>query len=177
MVEYHGEFEKMKYQMEQLNPLFSEAYFVSSFIGSMRNDIAAAMRMFKPATMFEVAEQARELVLQAPRIGNYPPEILSSQPNIAYKTGPKIPPVHYSQPFLSPKPISSYNPKHNPNTQSSAVGQPKPTLPPLPPTSQNFSTIQRNPNTCFKCGAVAAEDKIEIDRKEVRIDCLEGERA
>lgn len=167
--------------MEQLNPLFSEAYFVSSFIGSMRNDIAAAMRMFKPATMFE----PHEPVTIRPKFFHHSPTLLT-------RLDPRYPPVHYNQPFLSPKPISSYNPRHNPNTHSSAVGQPKPTLPPLPPTSQNFSTIQRNPNTCFKCGdpyfpghrcatkqliAVAADDKIEIDREEVRIDCLEGERA
>lgn len=59
--------------MEQLNPLFSEAYFVSSFIGSMRNDIAAAMRMFKPATMFE----PHEPVTIRPKFFHHSPTLLT----------------------------------------------------------------------------------------------------
>lgn len=141
MVEYQGEFEKTKYQMEWLNPLFLKAYFVSNFIGRLKNEIAMAVRMFKPATVLEAVEQARlqELVLQAQQTGSDQPKVLSLQPNVVYKARPKTYPAH--QPILSPKPISSYNPKNNPNPQHSAVVQPKPVVTSLPPTSQNAPAV------------------------------------
>lgn len=137
MVEYQSEFEKIKYQMEQLNPLFSEAYFVSSFIGGMRNEVAAAVRTFKPATVIsQFAEQAK---LQAQRISSDRPRLPSFQSNTSYKAGPKLPIINYNQPILSPKPISSYSPKHNPHPQQSTAVQRKSTVAPLQLTSQNPS--------------------------------------
>lgn len=121
--------------------MFLKAYFVSNFIGKLKNEIAMAMRMFKPATVLEAVEQARlqELVLQAQQTGSDQPKVLSLQPNVVYKARPKTYTAH--QPILSPKPISSYNPKNNPNPQHSAVVQPKPVVTSLPPTSQNAPAV------------------------------------
>lgn len=91
MVEYQSEFEKMNYQMEQLNPLFLEAYFVSSFIGGLRNEIAAVVRIFKPATVLEAAEQARlqELELQAQRTSSDRPNFFHFSQTLLTRLDPK----------------------------------------------------------------------------------------
>jgi len=57
--EFLGKFEDLKAQMIIRNPALNEAYFLSSFIGALKEEIKFGVKMFKPVTLRAAIEQAR----------------------------------------------------------------------------------------------------------------------
>lgn len=132
-----------------------EVYFISNFIGGLRNDVA--VRMFKPMTVLHTKPNCSNCCYRPQQTNSYRPRLNSFQSKSTYNIGPKtqlnLPlQIHTNKPILSPKPISSYNLKSSYTTQNPPVVQRKPALLALPPISQNTSNVRRNSNSCFRCG-------------------------
>jgi hypothetical protein len=59
MDEYIEKFEEMRSLMGALNPLLPEAYYVSSFISGLKDEIKPMLKILKPARVMVAFEQAR----------------------------------------------------------------------------------------------------------------------
>ncbi|GAB2292378.1 hypothetical protein Dimus_038200 [Dionaea muscipula] len=57
--EYVEKFEEGRYELLQVYPHQSEEYFISSFVGGLKEEIKAVVKMFKPRTLFEAFHQAK----------------------------------------------------------------------------------------------------------------------
>lgn len=57
--EFPGRFEDLKAQTIIKNPALTEAHFLSSFIGALKEEIKFAVRMFKPTTLKDAIQKAR----------------------------------------------------------------------------------------------------------------------
>ena len=57
--DYIERFEELKLVMSTLNPALSEAYYVSSFISGLKEDIKPMLKILKPANVSMAFEQAR----------------------------------------------------------------------------------------------------------------------
>lgn len=57
MDEFLGKFEDIKAQMILRNTALNESYFLSSFMGALREEIKYAVKIFKPSTLRHAIEQ------------------------------------------------------------------------------------------------------------------------
>ncbi len=57
--EYQDIFEDLRIRMESVMPDLGEAYFLSAFIGGLKDEIRLIVRMMKPATLVDAIEIAR----------------------------------------------------------------------------------------------------------------------
>ncbi|XP_070016017.1 uncharacterized protein [Nicotiana sylvestris] len=57
--EFLGKFEDLKAQMLVCNPQLDESHFLSSFIGTLKEEIKFGVKLFKPTTLRFAIEQAR----------------------------------------------------------------------------------------------------------------------
>ena len=65
--EYQLQFEDLKSLMLNRNPYMNEEYFVSSFINKLNNDLRSMVKMMRPRSVQEAAEDAllQELTVEA----------------------------------------------------------------------------------------------------------------
>lgn len=57
--EFLGKFEDLKAQMIMRNPSLNESHFLSSFVGTLKEEIKNGVKMFKPGTLSLAIYQAR----------------------------------------------------------------------------------------------------------------------
>ena len=55
MVEYQTQFKRLRLQLEHLTS-FPDFYYISSFIGGLKNEIKPMVRLLKLATLYMVIE-------------------------------------------------------------------------------------------------------------------------
>ena len=57
--DYMEKFEELKSLMSSWNPSVPEAYYVSSFINGLKEDIRPMLKILKPKTLIQAFEQAK----------------------------------------------------------------------------------------------------------------------
>ncbi|XP_075083577.1 uncharacterized protein LOC142167313 [Nicotiana tabacum] len=96
--EFLGKFEDMKAQMLIRNPHLDESYFISSFIGALKEEIRFGVKLFKPTTLKFAIEQARlqEMAIEAAQKKNKasvrPPAVGSSTTSAKTTMNPVVKP-------------------------------------------------------------------------------------
>jgi len=67
VLEFQAKFEELKFRMLNKNPYLNEEYFVSSFIGGLKDELRLAVQVLQPKTVQEAAEGAvlQEMMFEA----------------------------------------------------------------------------------------------------------------
>ncbi|GAB2288676.1 hypothetical protein Dimus_038014 [Dionaea muscipula] len=117
--EYVEKFEEGRYELLQVYPHQPEEYFISSFVGGLKEEIKAVVKMFKPRTLSEAFHQAK----------------LQESPWTPWRGGPSPP---------TPLKLSSQNPSPQPQNPPPRPIQPSP-QDPTPPRPQ--TQINTDPTT------------------------------
>ncbi|XP_021653075.2 uncharacterized protein LOC110644554 [Hevea brasiliensis] len=160
--EYQDKFEDRRIRLERVMPNLGEAYFLSAFVGGLRDDIRPMVRMMKPTTLFhdfEIAKYQEQLLSCSKKVNSVTrPHQNNFRPSYSSTFVPKNT-SSQSPYFLEPKasnweqssiakPINSVK-KPSISMGQSSVNQP------INKVSSNMlvthNTI-RSPRSCFKCG-------------------------
>ncbi|KAL4278717.1 hypothetical protein GQ457_03G025020 [Hibiscus cannabinus] len=123
--DYQERFEALQPFMLQLNAQLGEAYFVSSFISGLKDDIRHKVRVHAPQTLADACRKTKLYELAM--------EIEVKKHKFPYKTS-------YSQPQATHR-VSNFQPASQPKVQAAT-----------PAPKQSLLDFRRSNNLCFKCG-------------------------
>lgn len=166
MEECQDKFEDIRIRLERLMPNPGESYFLSSFIGGLRDDVRPMVRMMQPSTLaqaFKVAKFQKQILNCGKKPTSYfkPYQTTLSSATNTYNFGPyknlQPPP---SFPYFTKPPnidtkasVTASKPLQQPsqNSQSSVAFPASKPNSSITNTTTNSNTISQ-PRPCFKCG-------------------------